>query len=82
MNREKISKFLCSETEKGERENNERDKTCPRKARTGQKYEKRMKETTRAELENKGQRQKEKTEISMKQLDMQSKNTVEFIHQK
>lgn len=54
MNREKISKFLCSEMEKGETENNEREKTCPRKARTGQKYEKRMKETTRVELENKG----------------------------
>lgn len=51
MNMEKINKFLYSETEKGERENK---KTCLRKARTGQRYEKRMKEATRVELENKG----------------------------
>lgn len=63
MNREKKNKFLCSEREKGERENK---KTCPRKARIGQRYEKRMKEATRVKLENKGLRQKEKTEINMK----------------
>lgn len=82
MNMEKINKFLCSETEKGERENK---KTWTKKGKNWAKVWKKN------ERSNKGRARKQGIETEGKARNqyeivghhyMQSEKTVEFIHQK